>query len=472
MSDVVHAYRSYQREIRDARQRGCNRFCCVFHRRGGKDRTFLGFTAEEMLKRKGTYFHILPSLNQARRDVWDNMGDDGVRFRDIIGPKRLVANYNETEMQITYKMGSIWQLMGADDERAIARLRGPNPVGLVFSEFGDMLIDAWDTLSPVLAENGGWAAFIYTPPKKLPACCVKGDPRENRCRGNHAKHLYTFARGNPSWFCSLKTVDDTRRDADGESGGPVITPEVIAEELVEKGQRHVNREFKCNFDTPVEGSYYGELITQAEKDGRIGFVPTALASPVHLAWDLGSRAITMAVGAFQLVGQEIRWINAWSEVGRGIPTYVHEIREGNRYTFGRVFVPHDARTHEIGSGKTRVEVLRGLGFRDITVVQKLGPSDGISTAQRLFPRMWFNQATCQPMLNALKVYHEESGHPVHDDSSHYADMFRYACVGIKEPRASDYAYGTRQREALTAHDPFARGPANQRYANSRTANNG
>lgn len=467
---IIHAYRSYQREVREARASGCKRFVTVWHRRSGKDRTFLAFTAEEMLKRKGTYFHILPSLNQARRDVWDNIGSDGVPFREIF-PRHLVADYNETEMQITYKMGSIWQLMGADDERAVARLRGPNPVGLVFSEFGDMLIDAWDTLSPVLAENGGWAAFDYTPPKKLPTCCIKGDPKENRCRGNHAKYLYDIARANPTWYCALKTVDDTRRDAEGEDSSRVISKDEVANELEEKGKRHVRREYYCDFSTPVEGSYYGELIQAAERDGRIGYVPHALHSPVHIAWDLGSKSLTMAVGAFQLVGQEIRWINCWSDIGRGIPAYVHAIRESNSYTFGRCFVPHDARDHEIGTGKTRVETLRGLGFRDITVVQKLGPADGISTVQRLFNRMWFNRQTCQPLLNALTLYHEENGSPKHDESSHYADMTRYACVGIKEPRPQQNT-GTQQREAHTSHDPFARGAPGQRYAQSRTANDG
>lgn len=468
---VLHAYRSYQKELRDARAQGCKRFNVVWHRRAGKDRTLLAFTSEEMLKRKGVYFHILPSLNQARRDVWDNIGGDGVPFQKIF-PDSLVKSRNEAEMQIEYKMGSVWQLMGADDDRAIARLRGPNPVGIVFSEYGDMLVDAWDTLSPVLAENGGWAAFDYTPPKKLPLCCVKGDPKENRCRGNHALLQHRFARSNPTWFSALKTVDDTFRDAEGEDGSRVISADTIAEELREHGLKHVRREFYCDFETPVEGSYYGALLQAADKEGRIGFVPYDPRVPVNLAWDLGSKAITMAVVAFQLVGQEIRWINCWSDYDRGIPAYVHAIREGNKYSFGRVFVPHDVTVHEMGSGKTRLSVLRDLGFRDIVVVPKLGPADGISTVQRLFPRMWFNDMTCQPMISALKVYHEENGQPKKDDSSHFADAVRYACVGVREPRARFHT-GNLQAEAHTTHDPYGRSAApGQRYATSRTALNG
>src|SRR5207247_718388 len=115
----------------------------------------------------------------------------------------LIEEKNETEMQIKIKGGRIWQIMGADDKRSIDRLRGPNPVGLVYSEYGTMLASAWTTLSPVLAENGGWASFIYTPPEFLPSCCSQED---QGCNRNHAKDRYERAMRDPSWFTSFKTV--------------------------------------------------------------------------------------------------------------------------------------------------------------------------------------------------------------------------------------------------------------------------
>src|SRR5258705_3822274 len=169
MDRVIFAPRSYQREAQEARRAGCKRFVDVWHRRGGKDKTWLGITLEESQKRVGYYFHVFPSLNQGRRDLWDNIGSDGVPFMKMFPDELIAANgRNELEMQVTFKNGSIWQIMGADDLKSIARLRGPNPIGIVYSEYGNMRIEAWETLSPVLAENGGWAAFIYTPPDVLP----------------------------------------------------------------------------------------------------------------------------------------------------------------------------------------------------------------------------------------------------------------------------------------------------------------
>lgn len=471
VSRIVFSPRSYQRDVRTARKSGKRFFTTVWHRRAGKDKFYMSMILEESQIRKGVYFHVFPSLNQGRRDIWDNIGSDGVKFTDIF-PDEMVESRNELEMQVTFKNGSIYQVMGADDRKAIARLRGPNPVGLVYSEYGNMHIEAYTTLSPVLAENKGWAAFAYTPPDVLPICCVTGDPQTNRCRGNHAKLRYENSLNDPDYYCSLKTVDDTRRDGEGEAGGPVIDEEEMARERREHTEHYIMREYYCLFDTPVEGSYYGKRIQAAEIEGRISDdVVWDEKLPVHIAADLGAQKRTMAFGAFQLNGQWINWIDCWSQAGIGLPAYARAIRENNSYSFGRTFFPHDADAHEIGTGKTRKEVWKQLGFRDITVVQKLSPSDGIEVVYSLIPRMRFRRSTCGPLIHALKYYHEEAGHPKHDDTSHFADMVRYAMVGLKEPRQHG-TFQPPQKQALTDHDPYARGPRHQRYANSGTTSEG
>jgi phage terminase large subunit len=464
MKRVIFAPRSYQFEVQKSRRDGCKRFVEVWHRRAGKDKTWLNIIFEESQKRKGIYYHIFPSLNQGRRDIWDNIGSDGQSFIDAAFPSEFVAGKNELEMQVTFRNGSIYQIMGADDARAIARMRGSNPIGLVYSEYGNMNVAAWDTLSPVLAENGGWAAFIYTPPETLPSCCVTGDPQKNRCRGNHAQLRYELAAGDPSWHCSLRTVDDTLRDGAGESGGRVITADALVEERKEHSEAYIQREFYCKFETPVEGSYYGDLLTAAVQAGRVTYVPYNSAFPVHLAADLGARKITMAFGAFQVINASIRWLNCWSEIGRGLPEYARAIREGSEYNFGITYFPHDADHHEIGTGKTRVYTWRQLGFRQIHVTQKLDVADGIMVVKRMFPMMWFNEATTGPLRYALKHYHEKNNAPEHDDTSHFADMVRYACVGLKEPKQLAPGQRATQRYADTSRDVFARGPQGAKYA--------
>jgi phage terminase large subunit len=99
------------------------------------------------------------------------------------------------------------QVIGANDPNA---LRGPNPVGVVFSEFAEQSPMGWQVLKPIVIENGGWAVFNFT-------------PRGN----NHAFDLYDEALGDPNWFASLLTVDDTG----------VLSAEQLAE--ARKGQRGV-----------------------------------------------------------------------------------------------------------------------------------------------------------------------------------------------------------------------------------------
>jgi hypothetical protein len=115
-------------------------------------------------------------------------------------------------MQITFKNRSMFQILGADQAD---RLRGTNPLGCAFDEYVLMPgSEAWDLTRPILAENGGFAVFAFTPQGR-----------------NHAHALYEQARGNAEWFTTRKTVDDTRRDAPGENGRPIITLQQIEDEI-------------------------------------------------------------------------------------------------------------------------------------------------------------------------------------------------------------------------------------------------
>jgi phage terminase large subunit len=66
----------------------------------------------------------------------------------------------ETDMLIRFKNGSTWQVVGSDNYNSLV---GSPPVGVIFSEWSLAKPDAWTYLRPILAENGGWAVFIWTP---------------------------------------------------------------------------------------------------------------------------------------------------------------------------------------------------------------------------------------------------------------------------------------------------------------------
>lgn len=186
------------------------------HRRGGKDKTAWNVTVKKAFERVGTYFYFLPTYTQAKKVIWDGVDKDGVRFLDHI-PKELIKNKNETEMKIELVNGSIIQLVGADN---IDRIVGTNPIGVVFSEYAIMKPQVWDYIRPILAENGGWAIFIYTP------------------RGmNHGWKLYQQAVSSPDWFCSVDSVTKTQ----------AIPYETLMKEKAEMPQDLYQQEYECIF---------------------------------------------------------------------------------------------------------------------------------------------------------------------------------------------------------------------------------
>lgn len=211
--------RHYQIPFLSAMDNGFRRACLVWHRRSGKDKTAVNFTTKKTYQRKGAYYHCLPTYNQARKVLWDAIDKDGFKMMDHI-PQSIRSATNNSEMKITLKNGSIWQAIGADNYDAVV---GSNPVGLIMSEWSvsDKYPEAWDYFRPILAENGGWAVFIYTP------------------RGrNHGFQLYQDALRNKDWFCQLLTVDDTNA---------ISQADIQAERDAGMSEDMIQQEFYCSF---------------------------------------------------------------------------------------------------------------------------------------------------------------------------------------------------------------------------------
>lgn len=218
---VPHKFkpRDYQLPFLKAMDKGCKRAVLVHHRRAGKDKVCWNFTIKKAFERVGTYFYFLPEFAQAKKVIWDNIDNDGFRMLDHI-PKEVIKNINATELKITLINGSVIQLMGADvfDKSGV----GTNPIGVVFSEYSIQRPEIWNFVRPILAVNGGWAVFNFTP------------------RGqNHAFQLLEMAKGLPDdWFTQVLSVDDTG----------VLTGEDIARERNEgMSQAMIDQEFYCKF---------------------------------------------------------------------------------------------------------------------------------------------------------------------------------------------------------------------------------
>ena len=121
------------------------------------------------------------------------------------------------------------------------------------------------------------------------------------------------------------------------------------------------QEFECSFDAAVVGAYYGKLIARAEAEQRIARVPHDPAAPVWTAWDLGIRDAT-AIWFAQAIGREVRLIDYYEASGVDLGHYVREIL-ARPYAYAGHIVPHDAQARELGTGKSRLEVLASLGLK-------------------------------------------------------------------------------------------------------------
>lgn len=403
--------RDYQLPALKAMDDGATRAVLVWHRRSGKDKTIINFVAKKMFERVGSYFYFFPTYKQGKKILWNGMDRDGFKFTNHI-PKELRARTDNGEMLIEADCGSIFQVIGTDKIDAVV---GTNPVGCVFSEYALQDPKAWDYIRPILAENGGWAIFNFTP---------RGE--------NHGFDIYNLAKNDPKWFCQLLTVDDTG----------VIPKEVLEQEREEIIKQHGNdalfqQEYFCSFTVPIQGAYYGSQMMLVDREKRIGNVPIEPTIPVNTAWDLGIDDST-TIWFFQTVGQEVRIIDYYENSGEGLAHYAKTLQDKG-YLYGDHYAPPDIEVRELGSGKSRMETAASLGLR-FRVVPKLSISDGIEAARNLLPKCWFNKEKCSRGINALKSYHKEwddenkvyRNQPEHDWSSHGADAFRYLAAGYKK----------------------------------------
>ncbi len=107
-------------------------------------------------------------------------------------------------------------------------------------------------------------------------------------------------------------------------------------------------------------------------------------------------------------------------------------------------VPHDIEVRELGAGKSRLEVARGLDIL-FRVVPKLDFADGIDAARNMIPKCWFHEIKYKLGIDALRSYSKKfdeerkvfTKYPYRDWSTHGSDAFRYMAVAYQE----DYEIG-------------------------------
>jgi hypothetical protein len=399
--------RPYQQEAMAYFDNGGLRGASVWHRRAGKDFVAIHQIAKMAHKRRGLYYHCLPTQRQGRKVVWETLTKEGHRLIDMAFPSPLrKGNPNSTEMRIPLKCGSNYQVVGSDNYSALI---GSNPVGVVFSEWSLTDPRVWDFIRPILVENGGWAWFIYTP------------------RGyNHGFDIAEIAKDNPEWFYSRKTVDDTH----------VLTPADIQKEADDGMPKElIRQEFYCDFSAANVGAVLGGYIEAAEKEGRIldEDLYKSSGEQVMAVLDIGFRDTT-AVWYVQVQATGPELVGYDEAAGLDAGDWTKRIKN-SRYDVGKVWLPHDARNKTFASKHSVLEQFLGA-FSVVSIVPSTKIFDRINAARTMLPYCRFSRTHCERGLMALrewsfqwddvrKVFSQE---PLHNWASHGGDAYTYLSV--------------------------------------------
>lgn len=422
MSSIVVPFnytpRDYQIPPMAALDAGIKRVIAMWHRRAGKEKTFVNYCAKAMLDRVGTYFYFFPTYAQAKKAIWDGKDRDGFPFIAHF-PDALVKSKHSTDLKIEYWNGSIFQLIGTDN---IDSIMSTNPIGCVFAEYSLQDPRAWEYVRPILSENGGWAAFDFTPRGK-----------------NHAFDLYTMALNNHDWFVQKLVAGDsgTKRP----DGTPVISDKQIDDERrAGMDEDLIQQEYFCSFEGVQRGSYYGKQLQAAREQNRITRVPYEEGVGVETWWDIGVGDST-AIWFTQTVGKEVRVIEYFEASGESIAYFAKEL-QSRPYVYTAHHGPHDLQVREWGNAaedgrpRARIDSAAQLGIK-FQIVPNLSVDDGINAVRSILSMCWFDAEKCKRGLAALESYHKDydekkqcfRSYPVHDWSSHGADGFRYFAVG-------------------------------------------
>jgi phage terminase large subunit len=374
------------------------------------------------------YWHVMPQRNQAKRVGWEILK---AVTHPIPGTK-----YNNQDLEVTLPTGNKIALIGADHPDT---LRGPALSGCSLDEYSDISERAFgEVISKALADHLGYAIFAGT---------IKGKDQ-----------LYRLYHGQPGaeppvppvsqlrdWFGLWQDVDESLRTESGSTITALLQAMDDERKLVRDGrmtQAEFDQEWYLSADASIRGAFYELEMIQARKDQRITHVQHDPALPVDTDWDLGIDAMAVWFSQSDRAGN-IRLIDYHEDVGGGLPAVIKVCQEKaaeGGWQWGKHWAPHDIEVREISSGLTRRQAAASLGIH-FEITPRIAVADGITAAQLIMARCWWDEERCSAGLEALRHYRRSyntrlevfSAEPVHDIYSHGADAFRGLAVRHKVP---------------------------------------
>lgn len=331
----------------------------------------------------------------------------------------LLAAFEIGEKYVKTKSGRVYYTFTGLD-RNIASVKSKARILLCWVDEAEPVTDeAWTTLIPTLREEDSELWVTWNSKRK-------NAPVEKRFKNiddPRVKYVRVNWRDNP-WF-------------------PEILERARQRDMRDRPEQY-DHIWEGDFVTVVEGAYYAASLTKARADGRIGKVAADPLMTIRAIWDIGgtgAKADACAIWIVQFVGREVRFLNYYEAVGQPLATHVSWLRD-NGYAKALCVLPHDGATNDRVHDVSYESALRDAGF-EVQVIANQGKGAAmkrVEAARRLFPSMWFNEATTEGGIDAIGWYHEKKDEdrgiglgPEHDWSSHGADAFGLAAVAYELP---------------------------------------
>jgi len=379
----------------------------VCHRRAGKTVACVQKLIKGALECKRPdprFAYVAPLYNQAKDVAWTYLK----RFAYSLG-----ADPHESELRIDMPQnGGRIRLYGADNPD---RLRGLYLDGVVLDEYADMQPSVWgEIIRPMLADRQGWATFIGTP---------KGH--------NSFYDLWVNAQTDPAWYPLMLRASET---------GLIEASELEDAKRTMTADQY-EQEFECSFEAAIVGAYYGQALSDARKEGRIGRVAKDPLMPIKAFWDIGIRDAT-SIWIAQWIGREIRVLDYYEAVNQPLGTHLEWMRSKG-YGNAVCYLPHDASQRDKVTATQFADHVASAGF-EVDPGEYSGEKGAalkrVEAARRMFPSIWFNEDTTKAGREALAAYHEKRDEkrnvglgPEHDWASNGADAFGLMCVAYEAP---------------------------------------
>jgi phage terminase large subunit len=224
-------------------------------------------------------------------------------------------------------------------------------------------------------------------------------------------------------------------------------PEVLRREMEELRDRDEDAflnvwEGHCRHT--LDGAIFANELRQAELDERICNVPWAQQKPVDVFFDLGRRDMT-SVWFAQVVNMEFRVLDFYENSGLHWSHYLKMLQE-RPYTYGDIWLPHDADNELLASERTIAQQARAAGFK-VRATPNVSKANQIEAARSIFNQCWFDREKTTDGVHHLRHFQFEidpdtklrGKMPLHDEHSHAADAFMYLAVALKEPKKKTLA---------------------------------